>query len=184
MVGRIIETEACVAEGLVQGRLHKGRAVLQAGIFVTMAFNLVWNYGLAEASIDYFKQGKAEEQFLLEREGNYRVYQVVNKQLPVDSKVLLQGIVKGYYCDKPYLWDHPYQRVINYADYNTLEKLIERMRELGLTHIVRMIQVPSSRVRLGYPQYFSDEFHEAFRKKYLQLLYKDESFVLFAIKYP
>ncbi len=174
----------CAAEGLMQGRLRKGRAVLQAGIFVTMAFNLVWNYGLAEASIDYFKQGKTEEQFLLEREGNYRVYQAVNKQLPVDSRVLLQGIVKGYYCEKPYLWDHPYQRVINYADYNTPEKLIERMRELGLTHIVRMIQVPSSRVRLGYPQYFSDEFHEAFRKKYLQLLYKDESFVLFAIKYP
>jgi len=120
---------------------------------------------------------------LAEREGNYRVFQAVNKQLPADSKVLLQGIVKGYYCDKPYLWDHPYQRVINYTDYESPDALVARMGELDISHVVRMITVPPGRVQLGYPQYFADEFHEAFRKKYLQLLYRDESYVLFAVKY-
>ena len=110
-----------------------------------------------------------KEQFLLENEGNYGVFRYVNENLPLDAKLLLQGIVKGYYCKRDYLWDHPHQRVINYEDYSTPELLIEKMKELGISHIVRMIHIPPSRL-YAYPQYFADEFHESFRMRYLRLI--------------
>ena len=98
--------------------------------------------------------------------------------------VLLQGIVKGFYCDRPYLWDHPHQMVINYGEYDTPQKLIKRMRQLRISHIVRMINIPPIRTGIGYPQYFADPMHETFRKEYLTLLYRDESYALFEVAYP
>jgi hypothetical protein len=113
------------------------------------------------------------------------VFRQVNATLPETAKILLQGDVKGYYCEREYLWDHPYQMVINYREYDTPEKLISRMKELGITHVVRMIYIPPIRTQgVGYPQYFADPFQEAFRKEYLRLTYKDEAFVLFELVYP
>ena len=74
--------------------------------------------------------------------------------------------------------------MINYRKYNTPSSLIERMRDLDISHIVRMIDMPGIRMALGYPQYFADPFHEKFRKKYLKLIYKDELYVLFEVVYP
>ena len=47
-----------------------------------------------------------------------------------------------------------------------------------------MIRIPQGRVAMGYPQYFTDAFHEAFRQHHLKLVYRDESFVLFEVVYP
>ena len=44
-----------------------------------------------------------------------------------------------------------------------------------------MIKIPPGRVSLGYPQYFGDDFHERFRARYLRLVYRDESYVLFEL---
>jgi hypothetical protein len=45
-----------------------------------------------------------------------------------------------------------------------------------------MIQIPPGRLEF-YPQYFTDQLHEAFRRKYLRLVYRDESYVAFEINY-
>lgn len=171
-----------VAEGMVQGQLAPWRWLLQGAFVLTLLCNLAWNYYLATDAIEYHLSNKSPEQFLSEHEGSYRVFQVVNQQLPEDATVLLQGLVQGYYCQRSYLWDHPYQRVVNYQDYPTPEFLFGRMKELGITHVVRLINVPEIRIKLGYPQYFADPFHEDFRKKYLKLLYRDESYALFELK--
>ena len=176
-----------VAERLASGSLRPLRWVLQAVVVVSIVCNLGRGFQIAYSSgaISYQLSDLSKEQFLAEREGNYRIFRAVDRQLPESAVVLLQGIVKGYYCDRPYLWDHPYQEVINYYVYNTPDKLYQRMRSLGISHIVRMMHIPDSRVRLGYPQYFADvQFHEAFRKKYLKLIYRDESYVLFQVQFP
>ncbi len=172
-----------VAERLVQGRVRQGRWLFQAAFALTLGANLAWGYYQAGEAVEYHLSGKSPEQFLAEHEGNYRVFQAVNHQLPAEATILLQGLVQGYYCERPYLWDHPYQRVIRYSDYPTPEALHTRMRELGITHVVRLISVPAIRVSLGYPQYFADPFHEEFRKRYLKLLYRDESYALFELNH-
>lgn len=176
---------AFAAEQMSKGALRRIRPLLQLAFCLSLVFNVALSYALAETSVDFLFSANSREQFLLEHESNARVFRQVNNTLPESAKILIQGDVKGYYCDREYLWDHPYQMVINYREYDTPEKLINRMKELGITHVVRMIYIPPIRTQgVGYPQYFADPFHEAFRKQYLRLLYKDESFVLFEVMYP
>ena len=81
------------------------------------------------------------------------------------------------------MWDHPYQRLLQYSEYATAEQMLERLETLGVTHIVRMIHIPPGRT-VFFPQYFMDHKHEDFRKKYLKLLYRDNGYVVFEINYP
>ena len=83
------------------------------------------------------------------------------------------------------MWDHPYQMILQYRDLKTSDAMLARMRELGISHIVRMIYIPPGRTQgVGYPQYFSDALHEDFRKKYLKLLHRDRGYVVFEVVYP
>jgi len=175
--------EQMLSGGMGRVRL-RGLISVRLLFCITLVCNIGQNYALGQTNLDFLFSGKSREQFLVENEGNYRAFQHVNHHLPKSAVVLLQGIVKGYYCDRNYIWDHPYQRVINYRDYDTSEKLMRRMQELGISHVVRMIRIPSFRISIGYPQYFLDPFHETFRKNYLRLIYRDESYALFEVKYP
>ena len=162
----------------------KYAAAFFRAIFVISIIGSVGHaFYLAYPAIQYAKSSVNKEQFLLENESNYEAFRFVNESLPADAKILLQGIVKGYYCKRDYLWDHPHQRVINYQDYPNPDLLIQRMEELGISHIVRMIRIPQGRL-YAYPQYFLDEFHESFRMKYLKLLHRDRSHVVFEVIYP
>ena len=172
------------AKHMFQALRSRLRVLVQVGFAFTLVSNLALSYLLAQVAIDFFISDQSREQFTIQREGNYRVFRQVNQDLPPSSVVLLQGIVKGFYCDRPYLWDHPHQMVINYGEYDTPQKLIKRMRQLRISHIVRMINIPPIRTGIGYPQYFADPMHETFRKEYLTLLYRDESYALFEVAYP
>ena len=179
-----------VLMGLVAEQLSRQRVRLFGlafnGIFVaTLVGNLALGYALSYKGINYVFSHQKPDQYLLENEGNYQAFRFVNQHLPEKSVVLLQGIVKGYYCERPYIWDHPYQMLLQYGDYKTAEELLARMGELGLTHIVRMRYIPPGRTRgVGYPQYFDDPWHENFRKKYLKILHLDEGYAVFEIVYP
>jgi hypothetical protein len=158
--------------------------LFKASFVVALVFSLAQSYALAYPAIYRLQSRQNPEQFLLTNEGNYKAFSFVNQHLALDAKVLLQGIVKGYYCQREYMWDHPYQTLLQYGDYETSDQLLNRLSYLGITHIVRMIQIPASRVAMGYPQYFTDQLQEDFRKKYLKLLYRDAGYVVFEIIYP
>ena len=160
------------------------RGVFRVVFVVTLICGIAQCYALAYTAVNYTLSNQNSDQFLQEYEGNYKALSFVNQQLPMDAKVLLQGIVKGYYCQREYLWDHPYQRVLQYSEFKHSGEMLSRMKALGITHIVRMIQVPASRVRMGYPQYFTDALQEDFRKKHLKLLYRDSGYVVFEVVYP
>ncbi|MEE3233041.1 MAG: glycosyltransferase family 39 protein [Candidatus Latescibacterota bacterium] len=149
---------------------------------VSLIGSAAQSFALAYPAFQYAQSAMNKDQFLLENEGNYEAFRYVNQNLPVDAKILLQGIVKGFYCKRDYLWDHPHQKVISYEDYSTPELLIKRMKDLGISHVVRMIRIPPSR-KHAYPQYFADEFHESFRMKHLKLLHRDRSYVVFEVVY-
>ena len=172
-----------VAEKMSHQRAHLIGWLLRAAFVITVIGNLAQGYAWAWQGVAYASSPQTPERFLIETEGNYRALQFVDQNLPEDSMVLLQGIVKGYYCERVYMWDHPYQTLLQYSDYKTPEQLSVRMNELGITHVVRMIFVPPGRQAM-YPQYFQDAFHEDFRKKFMKLIYRDESYVVFEMVYP
>jgi hypothetical protein len=62
----------------------------------------------------------------------------VNAYLPEDAVVLLLPYeTRGYYLDRQYVWGHPMsQRIIRFEAYDGPAVLAERLRELGVTHIL------------------------------------------------
>ncbi len=161
------------------------RLLVKAAFVVTVVGNLAQGYALSFQGVQYALSQQTADGFLLETEANFQAFRFVDKHLPPEAKVLLQGIVKGYYCERVYLWDHPYQMLLQYGDYKTSEQLLARLGELGITHIARMIYIPPGRTEgVGYPQYFADPLHEDFRKKYLKLLHRDNGYVVFEVVYP
>ena len=174
-----------VAERLSRQRVRLLGLFFKAAFAFTLVANLAQTYAMSYQAIQYAASQQTPEGFLLENEANYRAMRFIEKQLPEDAKVLLQGIVKGYYCERGYMWDHPNQMLLQYADYPTSAELLARMRELDITHILRMIHIPPGRTQgVGYPQYFADALHEDFRKKYLKLLHRDSAYVVFEVVYP
>lgn len=161
------------------------RSLLRTFFIAALIGHLTHMYALSQDALKYVVSNQSPQQFLTSHESNYSAYKFVNQKLPDSSFLLLQGIVKGYYSDRLYMWDHPYQMVLQYRDYETPELLLERFQELGITHVMRMIFIPPSRTQgVGYPQYFMDAYHEEFRKKYLKLIFRDRAYVVFEVVYP
>ena len=171
-----------VVQRLCESRLKPVSICLQVVFVATLLLNTTWAYALSRETTDVALGKETREAFLQRNEGNFRAFRFVNRTLPASAKVLLQGIVRGYYCDREYVWDHRKTGVIDYASHKTTHSLLTRFRELGISHVVRMKIVPPSRLGF-YPQYFSDPFHEAFRNKHLKPLYVDESYVVFEVMY-
>ena len=163
-------------------RLKLLRVVFRVIFLISLICSLAQSYTLAYPSVQFALSRQSSEHFLRESEGNYKAFSFINNQLPQDAKVLLQGIVKGFYCQRDYMWDHPYQRLLQYEKYSTAEGMLNRMHALGITHIVRMIHIPPGRTKF-FPQYFMNPQHEEFRKKFLKLLYRDNKYVVFEITY-
>jgi len=160
------------------------RILFLSGFLATCGLNLAWSYVLARPYFEVALGIEGRDVFLTRTEANYRLMRFVNYNTSADSRLLLQGIVKGYYCERDYLWDHPHQAVLRYEDAADATQLLSRFADLGITHVARMIQIPQGRLALGYPQYFIDPYHEEFRSRHLKLVYQDESFVLFEVDYP
>ena len=172
-----------VITGLLRSRMVVIRHIFCVAFCVTALFNISWAFAMAKPVTDVVLGRETRVKFLQNREANYRAFEFANSRLPAKAKVLLQGIVKGYYCERDYLWDHSYQGVLRYEKYSEPVQLLKKLGDLEITHVVRMIKIP--RGRLGYfPQYFLHPFHESFRKRYLRLLYRDDYFVVFEIVYP
>ncbi|MFH1571936.1 MAG: glycosyltransferase family 39 protein [Gemmatimonadota bacterium] len=172
-----------VAERYAGHRRRPLRLAFAVLFAISLVLNLSWAWFQSEPLMAVAIGRQSRESFLVRNEPGYRVFAAANQTLPEGAFVLLQGIVKGYYCDRRYMWDHPHQGVLVYDRYATPEALLARMRELGITHVIRMIQIPAGRLSLGYPQYFASPFHEEFRRRYLELLYRDEAYAMFAVNY-
>ncbi len=170
-----------VAEHLSTSQTTGIAKVFKVAFVATLCLNLTWCFTMARSALDVAMGRESREHFLQKTESNYGLYKFVNDNLDENALVLLQGIVRGYYCDRAYMWDHPHQDVLRYERHRTSEELYAKMNALRVTHVARMIHIPPSRTYLGYPQYFSDDLHEDFRKKYLRLLWRDQFYALFSL---
>ena len=171
-----------VVQRLCESRLKPISICLQAAFIAVMLLNVTLAFFLSRQMIDVALGRETRAAFLLSHEGNYQAFGFVDKTLPPTAKILLQGIVRGYYLKREYVWDHLKTGVIDYGKHETTDSLLKRFKDLGLTHIVRMITVPKSRLGF-YPQYFMDPFQESFRGKHLKTLYYDKQYVVFEINY-
>ncbi len=187
--GMVLLAGASLLCGLVASRLavsrHRPLAwVFRVAVGVSIGFNLLLAWVVCEPVVPVVSGREARDSFLQRTVGDYRAMQFVNAHLPADAVVMFQGLVEGFYCQRRYLWgDHPHSGVVHYQEHRTPEELMLRFRQLGITHVVRLLAMPAMR-RAMYPDYFNDPAQEAFRRRYLRPLYWDESYVVFQVVYP
>jgi hypothetical protein len=164
---------------------HRALALaFRVAIGTSIGLNLLLAWAMCEPVVPVVSGREARDSFLQRTVGDYRAMQFVNAHLPGDAVVMFQGLVEGFYCQRRYLWgDHPHSGVVHYQEHRTPEDLMLRFRQLGITHVVRLLAMPAIR-RAMYPDYFNDPAQEAFRRRYLRPLYWDESYVVFQVVYP
>ena len=79
---------------------------------------------------------ESEKTFLEKSAGFYPVMRYANENLPLDSKLFVFPR-HTYYLDRDYLRASTYmQAIVNYAELDTEDKLLARLKELGFTHII------------------------------------------------
>lgn len=80
----------------------------------------------------------SQEVFLTDRVKAWPAYQYVNRELPTDAKVLLVPYEnRGYYLDRDYIWGSPVsQRIIPFEQYDDPAVLAEKLKSMGITHIL------------------------------------------------
>ena len=173
----------CVAHRLMNSRWKAVPVGFAAAFFVACLLNITYaGYVLAKPKVAVALGLESRNHFLRRAEPNFRAFQYVNRNLHDGARILLQGIVKGYYCERSYMWDHGHQSYIDYDRLETPEDLLAYLKKEEITHVVRMIDIPEGRLSY-FPQYFQDPYHEVFRKKYLVLVYRDERFAVFRVDY-
>jgi 4-amino-4-deoxy-L-arabinose transferase-like glycosyltransferase len=81
---------------------------------------------------------ESKQEFLLEKVRNYDVKRFINEKLPNNSKILSFLRPCCYYIDREYVKALPrYSGLIDYSKIETPEQLLEKLKELGVTHIVK-----------------------------------------------
>lgn len=158
--------------------------------------SIISNFGC----FDYLFKNQSKEEFLLNH--NVQYYPVIewaNKNLPIDSKILFEGEVRGYYCQLDY--------VVSSNSYNSdkdiilmdliknserIEVLLENLKRLGVTHILfnknEMGRFASEFMsRQEYYEFTTEKdiqmFNDLFEKGYLDLLYYKYDVFLYQINY-
>lgn len=173
----------CVARTLAHSRWRPVGVAATVGLLLSLGMSATFSWLLARPVMPVAWGSETRESFLRRAEPTYGLFDFINTNTDPSAHILLQGIVRGFYCERSYMWDHPHQEILRYEDHATPEQLLDAFEELGITHVARMIRIPTSRLWLGYPQYFTDARQEAFRKRYLEPLYQDDRYILFRVRY-
>jgi hypothetical protein len=69
----------------------------------------------------------------------YPITRYANETLPPDAKIMFIGDTRGYYADRPFIANtaHDKTPIVELAQTaNTVDEMAERLRELGVTHII------------------------------------------------
>lgn len=84
-------------------------------------------------------QGWTAEDFLTRLERTYPAAQWVNTNLPADARIFSASEVRLFYFDRPVVDEVSYYRVERYSDKLKKDEFRMRLRELGITHVMRVL---------------------------------------------
>lgn len=129
LVGMIIDI-------LIKQRILKW--VILTTLTISLLFNFALWYGINSKNINFLvtSQTKDEYHSALKNNDPYVAMEWVNKNTPKYSKILLVRELRGYYLDRDYLHNNPSSLYINYYSINDSKHLINRLRQLNVSHIL------------------------------------------------
>jgi hypothetical protein len=83
-------------------------------------------------------QGWSDDLFLTRLERTYPAAQWMNRELPKNARIFVCSEIRQFYFDRPVTDAVSYYRVERYSDKLTPADLLERLKRLGITHILRV----------------------------------------------
>ncbi len=109
----------------VYGRISKVLCVSVCGLLLALNINYLYQQFKISEPLSYIAGRVSRDQYLGKRLGNYEAFKFINENLPKDVKIMLLFLGnRGYYCDRPYVYD-------TYYDGMTLKEIIQRSKNAG-----------------------------------------------------
>lgn len=127
---------ACVIWELISfGKLF--RYVTAVAVSAILSFHLGINIIYNKKFLPVVLGLENRDEFLRRNTWYYQAYEFINHHLPPNSKVLLWTWYVPYYLDRDYVIGLPTrQAFINYERFTTVSELLDRLKGLGITHIL------------------------------------------------
>ena len=118
---------------------------------------------------------ESQEDYILRNEKTYSVFKYINEKLPPNAKVFVMNEPRTFYCDRPYIAVMP---PIDDSLLKDNRQLLAKFREAGLTHLV-----VNEFLRDAYNIKGSTFLLEKLKKEDLLVVYDEDPFVVFEIRY-
>lgn len=118
---------------------------------------------------------ESQEDYILRNEKTYSVFKYINEKLPSNAKVFVMNEPRTFYCDRPYI---TVMRSLNYSLLKDNRELLAKFREARLTHLVVNEYLRDAYNIRGYTFLL-----EKLKKEDLLVVYDEDPFVVFEIRY-
>jgi len=172
----------------VVGELSRSGRALKRGLFtlliLTFVFQMIYQ---APEGLDKVHQRflvfaglKSQEDYILENEETYPVYNWINKNLPSQAKIFVVNDLRAFYCDRSYVTAIiEGGKPLNYSSLQNGLELLAKFKQAQITHVV--INQYLWDIRYGKDRW--PELMEQLRKEHLQILYHRYPFRVFKVIY-
>lgn len=116
---------------------------------------------------------KSQEEYILQNETTYAVFKYINEYSSPEAKVWVVYEPRTFYCDRPYV------TFLELGPDRSTEKILTKLKEVGITHLVFNQYLWRRSHGAKYP-YVVD----ALRPDYLYTIYEKYPFIIWELSYP
>jgi len=172
----------------VLGEVFNFHKVFKGAVFVLIILTFVFQiFYLAPEGLDKVFQRlsvlvglKSQQEYILNSEETYQVFNYVNGHLPVDSKLFIMNDPRTFYCDRHYVTT--ILKRGSPLDPSSLKNHIELLAEFRRAEITHLMLNQRLWDR-GYGKGRYGNLLEDLKKKHLQVLYDQHGFQIFRVLY-
>jgi len=118
---------------------------------------------------------ESQEDYIIRNERTYSVFKYVNEKLPPNAKIFVMNEPRTFYCDRPYITTMP---SIDYSLLKDNRELLAKFKKAELTHFV-----VNEYLRDAHGIRGSTFLLEKLKKEDLLVIYDEDPFVVFEIRY-
>ncbi len=172
----------------VVGEFSRSGRVLKGGLFtlliLTFVFQMIYQ---APEGLDKVHQRflvfaglKSQEDYILENEETYPVYNWINENLPSQAKIFVVNDLRAFYCDRSYVTAIiEGKKSLNYSSLQNGLELLAKFKQAHITHVV--INQYRWDIRFGKDRW--PRLMEELKKEHLQILCHRYPFRVFKVIY-
>lgn len=152
------------------------RYAVAGTLFIFFLFNSSVNAVFSAQFLPVVFGLKSEDEFLSEKTELYNEIMYINQNLPETSKLLI-WTHNRFYLDRKYIPVYPIEQgLIDYNKYRNAEELLSRLKELGITHILKPERTELADIQ-NCPLYMRQLYRLQYEmeKRHLKPVYKKKS---------